>query len=330
MRPVTPEARRRAAAQLLHRPAGATPASVARHLLGVQAQDAHASPLAFRARIPGLARADVEAAFARRELVTTWLFRGTLHTVAAEDVGWLHSLVGARTAAGIARRLAQQGVAPAEASRGAALLEDFAREAGVLPRGQARERLAAAGITVEGQAFVHVVAQAALEGRVLVGPGRAFVAWEEWVGREPPPAREDALAELGRRYLAAHPEAAPRDLAKWSGLPLGEARTALAAARPAPGAGDAAPVPLRLLPAFDELLLGWADRTPVVPAEHSARVHQGGIIRGVVTQDGRAAGTWRRAGVELFPNLEVDASALAAEEEDVARFERAAAEEAGA
>lgn len=57
------------------------------------------------------------------------------------------------------------------------------------------------------------------------------------------------------------------------------------------------PVPDVLIPAFDELLLGWRDRTPTVPAEHAKRVHPGGgLLRAVALHDGVAVGTWSRAG----------------------------------
>ena len=57
------------------------------------------------------------------------------------------------------------------------------------------------------------------------------------------------------------------------------------------------PVPDVLIPAFDELLLGWRDRTPTVPPEHAKRVHPGGgILRAVALEDGVAVGTWSRAG----------------------------------
>ena len=55
-----------------------------------------------------------------------------------------------------------------------------------------------------------------------------------------------------------------------------------------------------LIPAFDELLLGWRDRSPTVPAEHAKRVHPGGgILRAVVLEDGVAVGTWSRRGGDI-------------------------------
>jgi hypothetical protein len=59
-------------------------------------------------------------------------------------------------------------------------------------------------------------------------------------------------------------------------------------------------VPERLLPAFDELLLGWRDRSPTVPAAHARDVHPGGgILRATIVDDGVAVGTWTQRGGEV-------------------------------
>jgi hypothetical protein len=173
----------------------------------------------------------------------------------------------------------------------------------------------------------------------VLGPvlpeGQAFVAVRDWLGEAPDPpsdeARATGLAKLGRRYLAGHGPADAEDLAAWSGLPLRDARTALDGVR-APGSGaPAAPVPARLLPAFDPYLLGWRDRSFAVPEEHARRVHPGGgMLRATATVDGTAVGTWTarrsrgRLAVTIAPFAPLPARAeraLAAEAADVARFE---------
>jgi Winged helix DNA-binding domain len=313
------EARRRARAQLLHRPAGGTPATVARHLLAVQAQDARAAPLAFRARIAGLTAGDVDAAFARGELVTTWLLRTTLHTVHADDLPWLHALFAPRATAANRRRLGQEGVSEETAEGAVAFLSAALAEEGPLPRAALGERLAGAGVPTTGQALPHLLHRGAIAGVLVLGPGRAFAPAHALLGG-PPPDHEAALAELGRRFRAAHPDGTDADLARWTGLPRGETRRALRDA-PAGGEAESGHVPLRLLPPFDELLLGWADRGPVVPAAHARRVHPGGgVLRAVVTDDGAAVGTWGATDVTPFPGATLDARALAAEKADVARF----------
>jgi Winged helix DNA-binding domain len=286
----------RARAQLLHRPAGSAEAAVG-HLLAVQAQDARAAGLALRARVPGF------AGVAGDGLVTTWLMRGTLHTVRREDVHWLHALTAPRQLAANRRRLAQEGVDEAQAARAVQVLADAAP----LQRDEAAALLGA-----RGRALAHLVLRAAIEGAIALGPDRRIVALEPG----PEVDRDAALAELARRYLAAHPGAGAEDLAYWSGLPLRDARAGLRdlSPPPAPPAGD---VPLRLLGAFDELLLGWRDRTPVVAAEHARSVHPGGgILRAIVLEDGEARGTWSlRAGRVTFEPFAAiaDTAALDAE-----------------
>jgi hypothetical protein len=136
---------------------------------------------------------------------------------------------------------------------------------------------------------------------------------------------EDALAELARRYLAGHAPAAPEDLAAWSGLALGQARHAfqlagdeleeveldgetlwVPAGTPAARSPAVGPV-VRLLARFDDYLLGWKSRDPVLDPGFARRIQAGGgWIHPAVVVDGRVAGTWRarRAGDRLDVTVE--------------------------
>ena len=341
--------RARAAAQLLHRPRTAGVADLVGALLAVQAQDLRAARLALRARAAGLTAAGVDAALTdERSVVVTWLMRGTLHLVGRDDYPWLLGLAAPTRLSTSRRRLAQEGVSAADANRAVGIVERALADAGPLTRPELAERLAAAGIRTEGQATPHLLMLAALRGIAVLGPLRedgahAFALTRDWLGRAPAAElagaeRDAALAELARRYLAAHGPAAPADLAAWSGLPLRDARAGLRAigAGLAEGEGDLvdlatrAPepgaVPARLLPAFDPYLLGWKDRAFAVPARHAERVRPGGgMLRATATVDGLAVGTWSARGgvveLEPFGRLPRGArSALEADGEDVRRF----------
>jgi hypothetical protein len=314
------ELRRRAAAQLLTG-GGADRGAVAavRHLLAVQAQDLRSTRLALLAR-----RADgMDAALAGGELVCAWLLRGTLHLVAAEDFGWLHALTAPLQAAGSARRLAQLGIA-GDAERGVAAIERALAD-GPLDRAALAERIAAAGVRADGQRTPHLLGLAAHRGLIVFGPG-AYVLARDWL---PPARRVDraaALAELGTRYLRGHAPAEPEDLAAWSGLPLGDARAALAAAR-TPRTRVPGRLPPRLLPAFDPYLLGWRDRSLAVAPEHAKAVHPGGgMLRATAVANGRAVGTWTFSGgkVALHPFAPLPGSVAAGLEREARRLERAA------
>ena len=213
--------------------------------------------------------------------------RSTLHLVDADDLAWLHPLFAPRMEAGSRRRLKQLGVSEAQAERAVEVIADRVPA----QRAELAEHLAAHDIPIAGQALVHLLARAAMRGRVALTPDRCFVALE----LPEPGDRDAALDTLAARYYAAHAGATADDLAYWSGLPKRDCR------EPRDGERETedGPVPRCLLGAFDELLLGWRDRTPTVPPAHAKAVHPGGgILRPVILEHGVAVGTWSKTGGE--------------------------------
>lgn len=328
-------------AQLLTGPPARDPAAVAARLLAVQAQDPRGLRLAIRARTLGLTACDVDRALTEeRSVVVSWLNRGTLHLVRSDDYPWLHALTTPPRLAATARRLAQEGVTPAAADRGVAVVARSLAAEGPLTRAELRERIAAAGVRTERQALVHVLALACLRGIAVRGPVRAgehaYVLVHDWLAEPVPVDREAALAELARRYLAGHGPADERDLARWAGLPLRDARAGLRAIAPElreradgllqlrrPQRPSGLPPP-RLLGAYDPLLLGWRSREPLL-GTHDAAIVSGGVYRPFALVRGRAVATWRLRGgevelVQLAPLDDGDAVALEADAADVLRF----------
>ena len=347
----------RLTAQLLAGPPARDPVAVAERLLAIQGQDPRGFRLAVRARTDGLSAAAVDRALTdERSLLVTWLNRGTLHLVRSEDYAWLHALTTPPLLTGARRRLVQEGLTLEDADRGVAAVERALAGEGPLTREQVRERVAAAGLRSEGQALYHLLFLAALRGIAVRGPmvgkQHAYVLVRDWIGEPRPVDRDAALAELARRYLAGHGPATDRDLARWAGLPLRDARAGLAAIatelddrgdglvalkRPATAragasrrAGSAAArspgsaakagfPPPRLLGAFEPVLLGWADRTPLV-GDNAAAITAGGLFKPFALVDGRAAATWslRDGRVELAPFTDLPSETAAALERDAA------------
>jgi hypothetical protein len=333
--------RARLTAQLLTGTRARDPVAVAERLLAIQGQDPRGARLAVRARSEGLTAADVDRALTEdRSLLITWLNRGTLHLVRSEDYPWLQALTTPPLLTQSGRRLAQEGVPPNDAERAIAEVERSLAADGPLNRDQLRGRVEAIGVRTERQALVHILFAASLRGLIVRGPmvdgKHAFVLVNDWLGKPKPVDRDRALAELARRYLAGHGPAGDRDLARWAGLPLRDARAGLSAisseveqsedglvhlrGRPEP----AALPPPRLLGPFDPLLLGWASRELVL-GEHQQLVTVNGIFRPFALVKGRAAGSWSmprgEVVLEPFGRLgRADAAALAAEAQDVVRF----------
>lgn len=128
-----------------------------------------------------------------------------------------------------AHRLGQEGHTPQSVEHGARVIIDTLTADGPLTREDLRHRLETHGVRTEGQALVHLLLHVSLDGLVVRGPragnDQAYVLTRDWLGASPPVDRERALAALARRYLAGHGPADDRDLAKWSGLPLRDARS---------------------------------------------------------------------------------------------------------
>ncbi len=331
----------RLTSQLLAGPPAGDPIEVVRRLLAVQGQDPRGARLAIRARSAGLRAADVDRALSKdRSLLITWLNRGTLHLVTSEDYPWLHALTAPPLFTGNARRLAQEGVTPAAVERGVSVIERGLSEAGPLTRGRLLERIAAAGVRTQGQALVHLLMLASLRGIAVRGPmvdgEHAYALVRDWLGTPPPVDRERALGELARRYLQGHAPAEDRDLARWAGLPLRDARAGLTAIASQlreradgllelDGAAAAAELPPpRLLGAFDPLLLGWRSREAVLPKNASV-VTVNGLFRPFALVRGRAVARWSIGAGELVltpfaPLSRTDERALRDDALDVARY----------
>jgi uncharacterized protein YcaQ len=298
----------RLTAQMLAGPPARDPVAVTERLLAVQGQDPRGARLAIRARSTGLSAADVDRALTEnRSLLITWLNRGTLHLVRREDYPWLQALTTPPLRTSNARRLEQEGVTPDAAERGVNVIARSLEAEGPLTRAQLRERLDVAGVRTAGQALVHLLMLAALRGIAVRGPmiGReqAFVLVRDWLGEPEPVDRDRALVELARRYLVGHGPADERDLAKWAGLGLRDARAGLRAIaselreredglldlarRPAPAQSP----PPRLLGPFDPVLLGWVSREWLLDS-HRAVITVNGLFRPFALADARAVAKW--------------------------------------
>ena len=301
-------------------------ADTVRAVAGLQAQDAAAAALGIRARRPGSTLAEVEhARFEERSVARTWVMRGTLHLIPAEDARWMVDLLGPIGLKKSARRIAELGVADARPAIRAALAD------GPLTRRELADAVRARGVAMADhpQVPAWLTGVAALQGEIIEGPDKEFVLFDDWLDASPEPA--DPVVELARRHAHAHPPSAPEDFAAWSGLGMREARRAYAEldldevevlGRRAwmPRGLEPAPPHVRLLPMFDSYLLGHRDRSLIVREAHARAVMPGGgILAATLVVDGRIEGTWKldrgRPAVTAFGDFDYED-----EVDDVVRF----------
>ncbi|HEV7892565.1 MAG TPA: winged helix DNA-binding domain-containing protein [Pyrinomonadaceae bacterium] len=284
----------------------------------VQAQDYLGSLWAVGLRTRGAAEGDVESAIADRSIVRTWPMRGTLHFVAAADVRWMLGLLTPRVVARSAGRYRQLELDERTFARSRDVLTRALRGGKRLTRNALYGELEAARIPTGGQRGIHILSRLAQDGLICFaareGKQHTFALLEEWVPAAESLKRDDALAELARRYFESHGPATLQDFVWWSGLKAADARAGLEAVEPnllrevvegrtywLPSSADGpaseskdGPPSALLLPVYDEYTVAYRDRSAVLSRSDAGRAGNG-IFRHVIVIDGRVAGTWARS-----------------------------------
>lgn len=296
-------AQRRVAAQWLVGSPAKSIADVARHMLALQAQDLAGSKWALGIRAPGTTVADVDAAYAKREIVRAWPMRGTLHVTAAEDLGWLTGLLAPRVLAGAKKRQQQLGLDDKQLGK----VRDVA-ETALAGTQLSREQMFAAfdkaKLRADPHRGYHMLWYLAQSGTVCMA-GDSYALCAEWITAPRTLDREEALGELALRYFRSHGPATRADLQRWGKLVAGDAKIGVELAQPQLAkhgdylfdeANKPAAKATLALPPFDELILGYEDRECTLPAEHADKIVPGGngIFLSTIVENGIATGTWTR------------------------------------
>ena len=292
------------------------PDQVVSWLGALQAQDYAGAKWSIGLRLPDATEADIEQAIAAKTIIRTWPMRGTLHFVEAADVHWMLALLTPRVIAGSTGRYRQLELDEAVFARSKELFVKVLQGGKQLTREEMYQLLERNNISTAGQRGYHILGRSAQDGLICFGPPddkqQTFTLLDEWAPKTKELTRDEALAELVRRYFTSHGPATQQDFAGWSGLTLTETRAGLemvkSQLRQETISGqtywmppDISPVednsPVAyLLPGFDEYMLGYKDRTAVLDPVHSQKIIPGnnGMFSPTLIIDGRVTGTWKR------------------------------------
>lgn len=305
---------------------------VVQHHLAMQAQDFRASRWAIGSRVAGSVDADVLVAYDEGRIVRSWPMRGTVHVVQARDLPWMLELMGRRALSGVKRRWESLGIDEVMLERARDVATELLQGGGRAIRSEFTKALAGAGLDMTGQRAYHTVWYLSQTGTLVQGPTRngeqELVLLDEWITDPPKLGRDEALAELGRRYLAARGPATVEDMVHWSGLTKTDCRKAFDANSDAlvevRGPGGPFMVPavnlerydpgspavdrsVLALAAFDEHLLGYRVRECVLDPEHATLVDPGrnGVFRWTIVVGGQVVATWKRTRRTHYTLVEV-------------------------
>lgn len=322
------------------------------HLGGLQAQEPQEPFVGLWSRLRGFDPADLSDLLVRRAVVRIHLMRRTVHLLTAADaVAWRprhDAMLRQRVLAVYRRELAEVDLDELAAAGLAVLADGEPRTmtglARALPEPWSKLEPRALGEMLVA-ALIPMV-QLPPRGLWRTTGGARYRPLAEWAAGQAA-AQQVSAGETGvdpvgetlvRRYLAAYGPAATADLRAWcglAGLPAAVAavRDELVVFRDqrgrqlldlpdAPRPDPDTPAPVRFLPAFDNAILGYDDRSRIIDD-----AHRGLSVAGarVVLVDGRVAATWTvDAGTVTVTGLRdftrAERAAVAEEGEAVAAF----------
>ncbi|MDJ0752529.1 MAG: winged helix DNA-binding domain-containing protein [Ardenticatenaceae bacterium] len=290
------------------------PEEVVNWMGAMQAQDYKQALWAIGVRLQDGTVTAVEEAISAGKIVRTWSQRGTIHFVPAVDTQWMLDLCASRILAGHGRRMRQLELTDEIMTQCETLVVEALSGGRVLPRSAVFDLFERAGVSTAGARGYHILWHIAHKGVICMGPmaGReqTFCLLGEWVPDLRHLTRDEALAELVRRFFASRAPATERDFARWSGLTLTDTRrgiqmnqlesftleeTTYWMGKPSPKL-QAPEKLVYLLPAYDEYLLGYQDRRAVLADEDGQKVVPGknGVFQPLIVVDGRVVGIWKR------------------------------------
>jgi hypothetical protein len=287
------------------------PVDVVRWMGAVQSQERTIARWSVAQRMAGCAESEVDRALAEGTIIRTHVLRPTWHYIAADDFRWIIELTAARVHQQSSPVYRRVGLDESLTKRTRRVLER-ALTGTSLTRAEIAERLTAARIPAAELRLGYILIRAELDLVICSGPPRekqhTYALADERVPRIGSRDRDDALAELARRYFQSHGPATLKDFNWWSSLTMADVRRAVDAASltrsvvaereywSAPGVETRSRGPAaHLVQAYDEYVVAYKDSrdvygaarlpgttpTPAAPFLHTV------LLRG------RYAGSWR-------------------------------------
>ena len=260
----------------------------------------------------------VEKALHEGEILRTHVMRPTWHLVAAEDIRWMLKLSAQRIIS--ANDSFAKGYdldIPNELyTKAHDLLEKILCGKKSLTKQEIAEHFNRSGIVADNRRMTRFMARAEQEGIICSGEDRGskctYALLEERVPPMPELTKDESLARLARSYFRSHSPAVLQDFIWWSGLPVSDAKQAVyliaseltteqwkeqtwyihdTCRTRGKLSGH-----IHLLPSYDEYLLGYKDRTDVLPLEHYSKAFtNNGLFFPIVLHNGQVIGNWDKS-----------------------------------
>jgi len=309
----------------------------------VQAQDYAGAKWALAQRMTDIADSALDEAFADGSFLRTHVLRPTWHFVSPQDIRWMLALTAPRVHALNAFMYRQQELDKPLLKKSYKVFEKALRGNNYLTRNELGAALAQAEIHAEGLRLTYIVMSAELDGVVCSGPRRGkqftYALLEERVPPIKALIREEALAELTKRYFLTRGPATVADFAWWSGLTMSDAKKGIAMVQAqfekeavngqvywfsASKSSKKETSPRAfLLPNYDEYFIGFKDRSAIGEfiKQGDFSGFESALMGNVLILNGQIIGGWKRTlgknevlvEITLIPKLGKTEKSLIAE-----------------
>ena len=281
----------------------------------IQAQDYPMSKWAVGSRLQSGSLQKIDEALNRGEILRTHVLRPTWHLVAAEDIRWMLKLSEKRVKSAYASytRALKSEITEQEYGVFNDLMVQILAGNKSLTKQDIESQATLRGLNTENKRIERLIGNAEIEAVICSGADIAgkptYALLDERAPRVAEISRDEALAKLASKYSQSHSPASLVDFAWWSGLSLTEARQAIASIKSEliadsenlfvhesyreipPLQNDV----LHFLPAFDEYLISYKDRTAVLDLEHHPKAfNRFGTFYPIILHNGKVVGTWNK------------------------------------
>lgn len=291
-----------------------TPDETVKRMGAIQAQDLSMALWAVGIRLKDSTEKSVIETFNRGKIIRTHLLRPTWHFVHTDDIRWMSELSAPQIKSSMVARHKQLELDDKSIIKSNDVIVNTFIGKKYVTRNELVSSLEEAGFVMKDNRAAHLLMLAELEGLIcsgeIINNKQTYALLDERVPKRDQMSRDEALERLARKYFTSHGPATKADFSWWSGLPARDADRALdilkrdlyfqkdntntywfIEADTVLKNGDRY---IYILPAYDEFLISYKDRSASLKTNAGRSVSDNGMFWPAILEEGVVKGIWKR------------------------------------
>jgi hypothetical protein len=292
-----------------------TPSEIVGWMGAMQAQDYAMAKWAIGVRLTDPTEKIIDSPIDKGEILRIHVLRPTWHFVSADDIYWMLQLSAPKIKSSLRSRHSQLELTESVISKTRSIIEKTLSKEISLTRDELANEFLKAGLRTDENRLSHILFRSELDGIICSGPIKrnklTYALLQERVPVKKELSKDESLAELARRYFNSRCPATLEDFIWWSNLTNKDARKALEMIKSdffqettgsikylfpnSFSKPTLEKISIALLPAYDEFLISYRDRSSSLSGVNNKRtVSDNGIFYPTIVINGQVAGIWKR------------------------------------